>query len=187
MGCKCCSTERIQDLKEEIQNNPKIFYENRNEDKNNNHKRKNSLSTKNNEDEFDDESELDKSMIIEQNQNLNFKKSDVDCKNEEKDINFDEQKARDLVNILLEDDVSFYKNLLPKINLFSYQDFKNLFEGNCEHNYNTTNKAQIIRLAHKFDNFYFILENSYREKILSIFKRIMVRISLYRRFKKFKR
>lgn len=37
-------------------------------------------------------------------------------------------------------------------------------EGNCEHNYNTTNKAQILRLAHKFDNFYYILENSYREK-----------------------
>ena len=137
MGCYSNVDRRRLDLKDEILNEPKILYENGNDAINNNHKRKYTLSTKNSGDEFEDEAN---------------------------DINFDEQKARDLVNILLEEDVSFYKNLIPKINSFSYQDFKNLFEGNCNHNYNTTNKTQIIRLAHKFDNFYYILENSYREK-----------------------
>ena len=164
MRCECNGDKRRKDLKSELPILPKTLNKNRNEAKNKNDKRKYSLSTKNSVEENGDESELDKSMIFEQNQNLNFKKSDNDYNNEEKDNTFDEQKARDLVNILLEDDVSFYKNLIPRINSFSYQDFKNLFEGNCEHNYNITNKAQILRLAHKFDNFYYILENSYREK-----------------------
>lgn len=41
-------------------------------------------------DENDDESELGNSMIFDQNHNLNYKKSDNDYNNEEKDNNFDE-------------------------------------------------------------------------------------------------
>ena len=90
MRCECNGDKRRIDLKGESPILSEILYENRNEAKNKNDKRKYTLITKNSVDENDDESELDNSMIFDKNHNLNYKKSDNDYNNEEKDNNFDE-------------------------------------------------------------------------------------------------
>ena len=74
---------------------------------------------------------------------------------------FDEKKARNLVKILLEKDISYYKNLIPTIDTFNSEDFMNLFDGNSDHNYNTPKIANIKRLAYKFENFSPILYEFY--------------------------
>ena len=122
-------------------------------------KRKYSTSAENS----DNESEVDKNMDNKQNSNSYIKNSVNNNEKEEKDDNFDEQEARNFVKFLLENDVSFYKDLIPTINSLSSKDFKALFEGNFDYNYKTPNKAQIKRLAHKFDNFYYILLNCYKD------------------------
>ena len=75
----------------------------------------------------------------------------------------DEKKARNLVKILLEKDISYYKNLIPTINTFNSEDFMNLFDGNSDHNYNTPKIANIKRLAYKFENFSPILYEFYKD------------------------
>lgn len=153
-GCNSSRDERI----------PKEYYQNYNFTDERNIipdylKRKNSTSTENSE----DEREVDKNMDNQHNSNSYIKNSVNDNEKEEKDNNFDEQEARNFVKFLLENDVSFYKDLIPTINSLSSKDFKALFEGNCDYKYNTPNKAQIKRLAHKFDNFYYILLNCYKD------------------------
>ena len=98
-----------------------------------------------------------------QQSNLDAPNNVNDSEVEENDENFDEQKARNFVTYLLEKDTFFYKDLIPTINSLSSKDFKNLFQGDCDYNYHTKNKAQIKRLAHKFDNFNYILVFIYKE------------------------
>ena len=112
-------------------------------------KRNFSLSTDNSE----DESYLDNKTENRQNYNLPIPNIANNNEGEANDVNFDEQKARKFVTYLLENDNFFYKDLIPTINSLSSEDFKKLYQGDCDYNYNTQNKAQIKRLAHKFDNF----------------------------------
>ena len=121
--------------------------------------RKDSLSTNNSE----DESNLYDNMSNHQKLNTSIQNLVDGNQNMSNDNNFDEQKARNLVRLLLENDVDVYKDLIPIIDGLSSEDFQNLFEGNCEYNYNTACKRQIKRLAFKFDNFYYILVKSYKE------------------------
>ena len=124
-------------------------------------KRINSLSRDNSE----DQSYFDNKKENGQNSNLYASNivNDNDNEEEEYDVNFDEQKARNFVTYLLENDNFVYKDLIPTINSLSSKDFNKLFHGDCDHNYNTHKKAQVKRLAHKFDNFNYILVQIYKE------------------------
>lgn len=153
-ACNCSHDERIPE--EDYQNSNFTDERNKIPDY---LKRKYSTSAENS----DNESEVDKNMDNKQNSNSYIKNSVNNNEKEEKDDNFDEQEARNFVKFLLENDVSFYKDLIPTINSLSSKDFKALFEGNFDYNYKTPNKAQIKRLAHKFDNFYYILLNCYKD------------------------
>ena len=153
-ACNCSHDERIPE--EDFQNSNFTDERNKIPDY---LKRKYSTSAENS----DNESEVDKNMDNKQNSNSYIKNSVNNNEKEEKDDNFDEQEARNFVKFLLENDVSFYKDLIPTINSLSSKDFKALFEGNFDYNYKTPNKAQIKRLAHKFDNFYYILLNCYKD------------------------
>ena len=144
MGSQICVSKQVEDLnrerasyKENGLNKPGI-------------KRKHTSSTNNSE----DESCLDNK--IENHRNL------ADDTEEEDDDDIDEQIARNLVESLLENDF-FFKDLIPTINSLSSKDFKKLFHGDCDYNYKAKNKAQIRRLAHKFDNFNYILKFIYKE------------------------
>lgn len=84
--------------------------------------------------------------------------------NNVKNKNFDEEKARKLVKSLLENDsCSFYKNLIPTIDSLSSEDFYHLFRGECDYDFNGPEASQLKRLAYKFDNFYLILNASYKD------------------------
>ena len=141
-GCHCSHPRGIEDLDPD-----RSFYKKREFNKTG-IKRNPSLSTRNSE----DESYLDKK---EENQSL---ADDT----EEDDDNIDEPIARNLVTSLLQNDF-FFKDLIPTINSLSSKDFKKLFHGDCDYNYKSKNKAQIRRLAHKFDNFNYILKFIYKE------------------------
>ena len=144
MGCQCVEPRRIEGFKPK-----KAFYQ-KNKFNKAGIKRNPSLSTNNSE----DESYLDNK--IENHRNL------ADETEEEDDENIDEKIARNLVTSLLENDF-FFEDLIPTINSLSSKDFKKLFHGDCDYNYKTKNKAQIRRLAHKFDNFNYILKFIYKE------------------------
>jgi hypothetical protein len=75
---------------------------------------------------------------------------------------FNEEKARSLVNYLLEKDVRTYSKLLPEIQSLNSEEFHKLFNGE-EYNYNVINKKDFKQLANKFDNFHKILDNYYEE------------------------
>jgi hypothetical protein len=142
MGCEC-NNRRIENA------NPEGTFHKNKESNKTGIKRNPSLSTNNSE----DESNLDNN--VEDHRNL---ADDT----EEDDDNIDEQIARNLVTSLLENDF-FFRDLIPTINSLSSKDFKKLFHGDCDYNYKTKNKAQIRRLAHKFDNFNYILKFIYKE------------------------
>ena len=145
MGCKACIKSKDEDINEKEAFYKKNEIENPYQKSKILIKRNYSLSTDNSEDESYSDSK------IENHPNL------ADDTEKEDDIDINEQSARNLVASLLENDF-FFKGLLPTINSLSSRDFKKLFNGDCEHNYNSKNKAQLRRLAHKFDNFQFILK-----------------------------
>lgn len=151
-----CEAPKKSNLKPIIKKNESKdhYYENKKDIK-----RNFSLSTDNSE----DESYLDNKTENRQNSNLPIPNIANNNEGEANDVNFDEQKARKFVTYLLENDNFFYKDLIPTINSLSSEDFKKLFQGDCDYNYNTQNKAQIKRLAHKFDNFNYILVYIYKE------------------------
>ena len=152
MGCECCG--RRPDIKSDMQN--ELFPRN---NQNNIMNRKNSLSTNNSEDESD-ELENNKNNYNSNSNNENLGKNNRNTYND--NINIDEEKARNLVRILLENDIIFYKDLIPVIDNLSSEDFKALFIGKCEYDYKTNNKEQIQRLAHKFENFSIILYHCHK-------------------------
>ena len=151
-----CEAPKKSNLKPIIKKNESKdhYYENKKDIK-----RNFSLSADNSE----DESYLDNKTENRQNSNLPIPNIANNNEGETNDVNFDEQKARKFVAYLLENDNFFYKDLIPTINSLSSEDFKKLFQGDCDYNYNTQNKAQIKRLAHKFDNFNYILVYIYKE------------------------
>ena len=75
---------------------------------------------------------------------------------------FNEEKARSLVNYLLEKDVRTYSKLLPEIQSLNSEEFHKLFNGE-EYNYNVINKKEFKQLANKFNNFFMILDCYYEE------------------------
>ncbi len=57
------------------------------------------------------------------------------------DINdFNEVQARELVNLLLSNDIKVYRKLLPEIENLNSEDFENLFNGNYNYEFNVKNK-----------------------------------------------
>ena len=79
------------------------------------------------------------------------------------ETDFEEHSARDLVDLLLENDVKSYRKFLPEIRKLDSNSFKNMFYGNKNYNYNIKNKFQFSQLLNKFENFKFLLEEWYEE------------------------
>lgn len=84
--------------------------------------------------------------------------------NEETD-SFDEQKAKSLVRFLLSspDEPVFYRSLLPEVLNLSSEEFRQLFEGNSDYDFNVKNKEKFHKLALKFDNFSILLSEWYKK------------------------
>lgn len=76
---------------------------------------------------------------------------------------FDEQKARDLVDILLKNDISIYRKLLPEVQNLDSESFKNLFEGADDYDFQVKNKKLFTKLSIKFNNFQVLLEEWYHD------------------------
>ena len=92
------------------------------------------------------------------------------------DDNFNEQKAREIVNILLKNDISIYRKLLPEIQNLNSKDFQNLFEGVDDYDFNVKNKKIFQKLCIKFNNFQVILEEWYKNpKYLEYLKELWIR------------
>ena len=79
------------------------------------------------------------------------------------DTDFKEQSARDLVDLILENDVKIYRKFLPEIRKLDSNSFKNMFCGNKNYNYVIKNKPQFNQLLNKFENFKFLLEEWYED------------------------
>ena len=87
-------------------------------------------------------------------------------------IIFNEEKARDLVYYLLENDSDIFKKLIPEIRAMDSESFENLFRGtpfkekNNEdgYEYKVHDKKQFENLLAKFDNFSIILDEWYLDK-----------------------
>ena len=76
---------------------------------------------------------------------------------------FDEQKARNLVDMLLKNDISFYRKLLPEVHNLDSESFENLFGGADDYDYQVKNKKMFNKLSIKFNNFQVILEEWYKD------------------------
>ena len=79
-------------------------------------------------------------------------------------ISFDVQKARELINFLLFNDINIYKKLLPQINRLNSESIEMLFNGEINYNYNIKNKGILKKLLNKFENFQILLEQWYKDK-----------------------
>lgn len=71
-------------------------------------------------------------------------------------MNENEQRKRDLVYYLLDNDVIVYKMLKSQVQSLDSERFNNLYNGNTEYDYKILNK-NFLRLVEKFDNFSVIL------------------------------
>lgn len=85
------------------------------------------------------------------------------------DTDFEEQPARDLVDLVLEGDVKFYRKLLPEIRKLDSDSFKNMFQGNKDYDYHIKNKHNFNELLKKFENFKYLLEEWYEDKDTHIY------------------
>lgn len=59
---------------------------------------------------------------------------------------FNEVQARELVNLLLSNDIKVYRKLLPEIENLNSEDFENLFNGNYNYEFNVKNKKNFKNL-----------------------------------------
>lgn len=90
--------------------------------------------------------------------------------NNEQENNFNEEKARELVYYLLENDTSIFKRLIPEIRAMDSNSFYNLFQGTPFQNgdngydYKVKNKKNFERLLDKIDNFWVIMDAWYQDK-----------------------
>ena len=75
---------------------------------------------------------------------------------------FNEQKARELVSILLAKDINVYRKLLPEVQKLNSEDFQKLFEGTDDYEFNVKNKKDFKKLTIKFNNFQIILDEWYQ-------------------------
>ena len=85
------------------------------------------------------------------------------------DTDFEEQSARELVDLILENDVKMYRKFLPEIRKLDSNSFKNMFCGNKNYNYAIKNKHQFNQLLNKFENFKFLLEEWYEDATTYIY------------------
>ena len=76
---------------------------------------------------------------------------------------FDEHKARNLVDILLKNDISIYRKLLPEVHKLDSESFENLFGGADDYDFQVKNKKLFNKLSIKFNNFQVILEEWYKD------------------------
>jgi len=79
------------------------------------------------------------------------------------DVNFDVEKAKNLVKVLLNSDLGFFQNQLDEVLGLSPEEFKILFKGNSDYDYNVSNKKDFKRLAAKFENFSLLLNEWYKK------------------------
>ena len=85
---------------------------------------------------------------------------------------FNESKARELVYFLLKNDISIYRKLIPEIKSLDSEAFENLFKGipfkdidnKNGFDYKVKNKKEFAKLLDKFDNFFIILDEWYKNK-----------------------
>lgn len=82
---------------------------------------------------------------------------------EDDDIIFNETKARELMYLLLKNDIIIYKKLIPEIKKLDSESFENMFKGvpfkkkdaNEEgYYYAVKNKKEFEKLLNKIDNLY---------------------------------
>ena len=92
---------------------------------------------------------------------------------EDDDIIFNESKARELIYILLKNDIIIYKKLIPEIKKLNSEAFENMFKGvpfkkndaNDEgYYYPVKNKKEFEKLLNKIDNFAIIMEQWYQDE-----------------------
>lgn len=91
---------------------------------------------------------------------------------EDEEFSFDELKTRELVYFLLKNDIIVYRKLIPEIKKLDSLAFENMFKGipfknkdNADgYDYNVKNKKEFGKLLDKFDNFYIILEQWYKNE-----------------------
>ena len=88
-------------------------------------------------------------------------------------IIFNETKARELIYILLKNDIIIFRKLIPEIKKLDSEAFENMFKGipfkqndaNEEGYYYTViNKKEFVKLLNKIDNFSIILEQWYQDE-----------------------
>ena len=90
--------------------------------------------------------------------------------NNKHENDFNEEKARELVYYLLENDTSIFKRLIPEIRAMDANSFYNLFQGTPFQNgdngydYKVKNKKNFERLLDKIDNFWVIMDAWYQDK-----------------------
>ena len=80
---------------------------------------------------------------------------------------FEEKKVRNLVQLLLSNDVYKYSKFLNKVLSFGKDDLQKLFEGDEDYEYSQISiyeKEDFNLLIIKFDNYHFILEEWYRDE-----------------------
>ena len=90
----------------------------------------------------------------------------------QEEVTFNEAKARNLVDYLLEDDIPVFKKLRHEIRAMDSHSFINLFQGIRFKNpqngngfeYKVKNKKSFKELLEKFDNFYDIIESWYLDE-----------------------
>ena len=90
----------------------------------------------------------------------------------QEEITYNEDKARYLVDYLLEDDIPVFKKLRKEIRAMDSHSFINLFQGVRFKNpqnangfeYKVKNKKSFQELLEKFDNFYNIIESWYLDE-----------------------
>ena len=90
----------------------------------------------------------------------------------QEEITYNEDKARNLVDYLLEDDIPVFKKLRKEIRAMDSHSFINLFQGVRFKNpqnangfeYKVKNKKSFQELLEKFDNFYDIIESWYLDE-----------------------
>jgi tetratricopeptide (TPR) repeat protein len=80
------------------------------------------------------------------------------------EISFNAEKAKELINFLLINDINIYKKLIPEINCLNSEDIEMLFNGEIDYDYNIKNKKILKKLLDKFDNFQVVLEEWYKNK-----------------------
>ena len=76
-------------------------------------------------------------------------------------MGFNEKKARELIKMLLNDDIIIFKKFLPDIEKMNSISFENLFNGNKNYNYSIQNLFDFKKLVDKFDNYHIIIEEWY--------------------------